>query len=74
LKSLPGLKRNLAENDRISAENVFVSCDLDGMQIGNGIQFGGSGNNFQKPKQLYRNYKQTSVEEVMPTKKVGLIV
>ncbi|CAG8544884.1 8680_t:CDS:2, partial [Paraglomus brasilianum] len=68
LKSLPGLKCN----NRISTENVFVSCDLDGIQISNGIQFGGSRNNFQKPKQLYRNHKQMSVEEVVPTKKISV--
>ena len=74
LKFLSELKRNRAENDKISTENVFVSCNLDEIQIGNGIQFCGSKNNFQKPKRLYRNHKQMSVEEVMSTKKVGLIV
>ncbi|CAG8727177.1 556_t:CDS:2 [Dentiscutata erythropus] len=35
LKSLLGLKRNLTENDKINTKNIFVSCDLDGIQIGN---------------------------------------
>ncbi|CAI2191805.1 14680_t:CDS:2 [Funneliformis geosporum] len=67
LKSLHGLKCNHTENDKINAENVFVSCDLDGIQFGgsyNEMQFAGTGNNFQGHKRPYENREQTSVEEI----------
>ena len=60
LKSLPDLKRKFTENDKINAENLFVSCDLQfgGTSCNNGVQFGGTRNNFQEHKQPYENREQ----------------
>jgi hypothetical protein len=69
LKFLPGSKRrDLMENERINAENVFLSCDLSC----DGVQFGGAGNIIQGRKQSYEDREQASVEVVIPTKRVRL--
>ncbi|PKC55282.1 hypothetical protein RhiirA1_542579 [Rhizophagus irregularis] len=54
-QSLPRVKQhNAAENNKINAENVFLSCDLS---CGS-LQIGGAGNIVQGQKRSYENGKQ----------------
>ncbi|CAG8845329.1 29108_t:CDS:2 [Gigaspora margarita] len=60
LRSLPGLKgNNIKENEKINAENIFLSCNLSC----DGVQFAGTGNMIQGHKQPYKIYEQSDVEE-----------
>ncbi|PKY32914.1 hypothetical protein RhiirB3_532259 [Rhizophagus irregularis] len=55
LKSLPRVKQhNATENNKINAENVFLSCDLSR----GSLQIGGAGNIVQGQKRSYENGKQ----------------
>ncbi|RHZ81994.1 hypothetical protein Glove_115g92 [Diversispora epigaea] len=68
LKSFPELKRrDLMENEKINAKNVFLSCDLSC----DGVQFGGTGNIIQGYKRS-RGDRKVSVEVVIPTKRKEL--
>ncbi|KAF0544910.1 c2h2-type zinc finger transcription factor [Gigaspora margarita] len=69
LKFLPVSKRrDLMENEKMNAENAFLSCDLSC----DGVQFGGTGNIIQGHKQSHEDREQASVEVVIPTKRVRL--